>query len=549
MTEPGATTPPFRFNLWHQPWIRTTAPDGQVTTVSIGTCLAEAHTLHALHDPSPLVVGGTHRLLTAIIQAIYAPASLDDLAEVLTAGRFDPARLEAFAAQSTERFDLFHPTAPFLQTGDVPLDGWCKPKKEQKSVSPDMGYEWVAPKSVASLFTDVPAATNRSHYHHVTDECHRVCPACCARGLMTIPAFASSGGSGIFPSINGLPPIYVLPAGDTLFQSLVLSLTAPDYQPRSADPDRAAVVAWNGTTTIAKNYEVSAVGYLESLTFPARRMRLFPVAGHVACTQCGTLSPIIVREMLFEMGHRRRKGADSWDDPFVAFQKPKGKGDKDEPRPVRPQAGKVLWREYTSLLVTGQDRQELRPKIVRQIGNLVDAHVLAETQLVRFRCIGMRTSSDAKVFEWLDEALEVPPRLLVDTDGALLVEDALARADAAEQVMNMVFNLHFRPERERGKPVKQDLVRFKTLRSRMQTLFWERLAPEFRKLILDAADPTRHPALERAWGDTLIRVGNQTFTETADQVGDRADALRARVEAQAECRRRLYAKRKEWFRE
>lgn len=534
MTDPSATVlhttaPPASFNLWHQPWIRVTDLQGHAQEVGIGACLAKAHTFYALHDPSPLVVGGTHRLLTAIVQALYAPGSLDDIEEVLDAGRFDPQRLATFAAQHAECFDLFHPTMPFLQAGDIALGDQ---------------HNGAKCKSVVSLFNEVPGATNRIHFHHVTDDSHKVCPACCVRGMMTIPAFASSGGSGIAPSINGVPPIYVLPAGDNLFESLALSLTTPDYQPKLADPARSTVVAWNGATTVAKNHEVSGVGYLESLLFPARRMRLFPLVERATCTHCGSPTEIIVREMVFDMGHRRNKAAATWDDPFIALQKPRGKG---EPRPVRPQAGKALWREYTTLLVTSQDQQDLLPPIVRQTGHLVNRETLNERQALRFRCIGVRTDGKAKVFEWQDEALDVPPRLLVDADGALFVADSLRRADAVEDVLRDVFNRHFRPERERGKRIQAELVRFQSLRNRMQAMFWERLAVAFPAVIYHAADPQQRPAVDRQWVARLLQVGQQTFNETADQTGDKANALRMRVEAQAECRRKLYTKRKEWL--
>ena len=49
------------------------------------------------------------------------------------------------------------------------------------------------------------------------------------------------------------------------------------------------------------------------------------------------------------------------------------------------------------------------------------------------------------------------------------------------------------------------------------------------------------------WANAVVRTGEDVFNQTADQIGERADALRARVIAQAECRRRLYAKRKEWL--
>ncbi len=534
------TDPPSVFNLWTAPWIRVTRRDGAGAELGLGACLAEAHALAGLHDPSPLVAAGTHRLLTAMLQAIYAPQDLAEIATVLRAGQFDPVKLDGFAAQYADRFDLFHPTAPFLQTGDVPLDGWKKPEKGQK-------HDWADPKPIAALFVEVPAETNRSHFHHVTDEGHKLCAACCARGLVTIAAFASSGGAGIRPSINGVPPIYVLPAGSSLFESLTLSLITQGYQPPTADPQRANLAAWSGQTTVGKGTQVSAVGYLESLTFPARRMRLYPQGVTTTCTHCGAATQVTVSSLLFEMGHWLSEGSALWEDPFAAFRKPKSKGKAADvgPKPIRPDEGKALWREYSGLLLTERDDQ-LRPRIVQQIAKLIDRRALHETQRVRFRCIGLRTDGKAKIFEWLDEALEAPSALLTDDDAAQYIDNALGRADEARFILESSFDSHFRPERDRGGR-NEKLARFKTVRARMTADYWRRLAPLFRRFIVDLADGATREVTALAWAATLVREGKQAFATAADQVGERADALRARVEAQATCHRRLAAKRKEWF--
>lgn len=532
------TGPPITFNLWYKPWIRVIQHDGRSSTFGIGDVLAQAHTLVALHDPSPLVVAGIHRLLTAILQAIYSPPDLDALEALLAAEQFDQKRLDSFAKPFGERFELFHPTAPFLQTGDVPLDGWRKPESGARKA-------WAEPKSVASIFSEVPGATNRIHFHHITDADHYVCPACCARGLTTIPAFASSGGAGIRPSINGVPPVYVLPVGQSLFESLSLSLTTPDYQPSLADPARREIAAWNGPIAIQRSLEVSSVGYLESLTFPARRMRLYPRAKPGTCTHCGEQTPVGVSEMLFEMGYWLGAGVGPWDDPFVAFRLPGGKGKKEGLVPVRPQEGKALWREYTSLLLTEREDQ-LRPKIIRQLRGLVDRGWLKRTDTIRVRCVGLRTDGKAKIFEWLDEGLEVPPTLLADAEGATYVEDALRWATEAERELTFVFDRHFRPQRRLAERMDQAAVRFKSLRARMQADYWQRLAPEFRALVFAMAAPEARDNTLGAWADTLVRIGRQAFAAAAAQAGDRAEALRARVEAQADCDHQLYRKRKEW---
>jgi CRISPR system Cascade subunit CasA len=547
MSETGSTLLPISFNLWHNPWIRVIQPDGQMRELSIGACLAEAHTLAALQDASPLVVAGTHRLLVAILQAIYAPESLDDIADVLRAGQFDQGKLDDFAALHAERFDLFHPTAPFLQTGDVPLDGWRKPEKAKKD-EPKAAASWAEPKPIAPLFDEVPGTTYRALYHHITDDQHRVCPACCARGLLTLAAFASSGGAGIRPSINGVPPVYVLPAGTSLFETLALSLTTLDYQPESAQYPQTENAAWNRQPLITRDREQPTVSYLESLTFPARRVRLYPLAEHVACTQCGVETPIYVQQMLFEMGHRRSEGAPVWEDPFVAFRAPGGKraGESGGVVPVRPQPGKALWREYTGLLLLDRETQ-LRPKIVRQLAALYDADILDDRHMARFRCIGIRSDGKAKIFEWLDEALEAPPDLLNDALGIELIDQALDQARQVEQTVRFTFDQHFRPLRAQGKKIDNKMVRFRTLRDRMLATFWQRLADDFRQFVRAAADPFARDNAIITWINRVIGVGERTFNQAAEQVGNRADALRARVLAQDACWERLRAKRKEWI--
>lgn len=539
------SVPPLSFNLWSEPWIRVTRNDGAEAELSIGACLAEAHTLAALADPSPLVVGGTHRLLAAILQAIYAPRDLGELAALLRAGRFEPEGLGAFAARHGERFDLFHPTAPFLQTGDVPLDGWTRPGR---GAAPEVKAAWVEPKSPGYLFPEVPTATNRIHYHHTNDDAHRLCSTCCARGIATIPAFAMSGGSGIRPSINGDPPVYILPAGPSLFESLACSIIATDFLPPMADPNRADRAAWHAEFAVHKSLEVSAVGYLESLTFPARRMRLYPHLGETACTYCGRATAVSVHAILFEMGHWLSKGFGLWTDPFVAFRRPRGRSTNDDadPKPVRPEEGKALWREYSGLLLAEWDGQ-LRPSVVRQTARLIERGALDESHRLRFRCVGVRNpSGKATVFEWLDDALEAPPALLTDDDAAERVDTALRWANDTRFILESSFDKHMRPERDRGGN-NEKLVRFKTIRARMSANYWAELAPAFRHLIDLLAMVDERDAAMEGWAAELVRTGGQCFDAAVEQVGTRADALRARVEAHAACHHRLNSKRKEWF--
>lgn len=503
------------FNLWDDPWIRVLRPDGEREELGIRSTLQRAHELRALHDPSPLTVAGIHRLLTAILQAIYQPQELAQIAALLDAGRFDAAKIDAFGTQFRQRFGLFDPTAPFMQTADAPV----APGKDAKTV--------------AYLLAEVPAGTNRAHFHHVTDDAHRLCPACCARALVVVPAFASSGGAGIKPSINGVPPMYLLPIGATLMQSLARSLTVLDFQPASADPFRPDESAWCGASIVPKAGEITDVGYIESLTFPARRVRLYPQAYHGPCTHCGTLSDVAIAEMMYEMGLSRPKGGELWHDPFVAFRTASTK----QIVSVKPQAGQALWREYGTLLLGDA---QLRPAILAQTSALVDGEYIDRTALLHFRCVGLRTDGKAKMFEWFDETLDVPPALLLEVAGAEVVREALGRADELIKEVRKTLAAQFRPQ-------GSDRAWFRTLTDRMAADYWAQLAAPFRTLVRDTGGSTDYADLRRRWATEVLQNGRGVACVTLAQVGDAADLLMRRVRAEDRIAKLMGQKRKEWL--
>lgn len=501
------------FNLWDDPWIRVLRPDGGREELGIYATLLRAHELRALHDPSPLTVAGIHRLLTAILQSIYAPESLGEIAAILESGSFDQAQLDAFGAQFRHRFGLFDPTAPFMQTADAPAE----PGKEAKTV--------------AYLLTEVPTGTNRAHFHHVTDDAHRLCPACCARALVVVPAFASAAGRPYRPSINGVPPIYLLPTGAILLQGLTRSLTTADYQPAVVAQSQQNVAVWSGEVNVPKIAPVQEVGYIESLAFPARRMRLYPQHYQGRCTRCGAYCDEAVSWMLLEMG-KFRQSSTLWHDPFVAFRTTANK----DITSVKPQPGRAIWREYGTLLLS-QDK-DLQPAILAQTRSMIDSEYLDREVVLHFRCIGIRTDQ-AKSIEWFDETLDVPPALLHDAAGAQVVRQALERADTLDRAVSSTFASAFLPHKDREW--------FQTLRKRMRSRYWAQLARPFRALILDTGDTPNYDALDRQWASQVLDTGQAVARMTLEQVGDDADLLMRRVRAEQRIGSILGKCRKEWF--
>lgn len=514
------------FDLWAQPWLTVERQNGSLEQVGLEQLLQEAHHYRGWYEASPLVIVGNHRLLTAVLQEIYAPQTEDDLATIWQAGQFATDLITQFGQKYKDRFNLFSEDAPFLQTADLPL---IPPK-------------WGKGKSVGYLFPEQTAGTAVTHYNHLYDKHHTLCSACAAKGLLLIPPFASSGGAGIKPSINGVPPIYILPGGDTLFQSLTASLTVPIYQPDLAD--KSSDVAWwqrPKPTIVNRNDERTSVGYLHSLTFPARRVRLHPQPMIAPCARCGQQTAWGVPEMSYEMGEFYPKTANIWQDPFAAYR---SKGDKP-PIPLRPVDGKAVWREFTSLFLpqtntTQSDKKatvHIRPRIIGQIEQLRSQrhhrrHLpYARGLPIPFQTVGLRTDMKAKIFEWEQNGFQVPPNVLSDADLAIQVEQALAFTTDCNKQLQRVFSTHFG-----GQNVADE--RLKPFKKRLSQQFWQQLGDPFRHYILDLGQQEADTTFMK-WLDTVRRIGQDSFQQITKMLGENGRSLEKQVKAQEHCAREL----------
>lgn len=515
------------FNLWTEPWITVETEDNGTVQRSIYDVLLDAHKYQDIYDPSPLVIVGIHRLLTAIVQDIYDPQQEEEIADIWQQQQFAIDKLQQFGIDYAYRFDLFSEDYPFLQSADLPLQ-WSKGEKP-------------APKSVASLFPDSPSGTGVTHYRHNMEAEFTLGGSSLAKGVLLLSAFATSGGSGIKPSINGVPPIYVLPGGKSIFESLVLSMIVPSRQPDVRDTS-ADLVWWKRDPFVLEKAEINHVGYLHSLTFPARRIRFHPIQNNGPYSSLGESSNWGAQTMIFQMGESRPKDAPFWFDPFAAYRLPDPKSKSKKPKPptpVRPVDGRQLWREFASLFLQDREQRTQQPAVLNQLSYLIDEYGLIDgMSAYPFRCIGMRTDMKAKVFEWVDTGFTVSPALLSDPEAGYLVQQSINFASECAGKISATFRQTFggSGKDERNKKQKQQMV----------DAFWRELTIPFRHYVISLVDIDKREQQEVDWLNTVIATGLKVFQDTAKQVGTGAHTLRQAVQGENRCRAALYKVRKDW---
>jgi len=494
------------FNAWRDPWIHVVMNDGQQRVVGIGECLLCAQDIRQLTDVSPSVVAGTHRLLTAILQYCYRPRSISDINAILSCGSFDD-RLTSFASEYLARFDLFSSSSPFLQTSEDVTD---------TAVSP-----------ISRMFLELPGQSTpvfHGHHNRMSSDI-AACPSCCTAGLVAITAFIPGTGGGFRLPINAVSQgvIYVLPDGDTLFHSLVLSLTTRDFQPKAADPQREDVALWNQDTVIPCKIERADVGYIESLTFPVRQIRLYPEQTSSHCGICGQCTETIVPTMHFQQGwYMSETVRGIWRDPFISWRMGKEKAKR-----IALREGQSLWRDSVGILLSRSGRAP----IVDQIGFMIDRDMLSSAHELRFRCVGVR-SKQAEIHEWIDETITLSPSL-VNNDAAIYVmEQAMERANEVQWVLSKAFKSIY--------PVTISRERSANIRSHMLSSYWASLAPTFREMIRQS---TSFLDIEQQWANTVLTAGENAFDTHTQGIRDFIPLAKARSYLGV----LIGKKRKEWL--
>lgn len=539
-----------RFDLWCEPWLPLLGADGEVKMTSIRGALVNAHEFRGIQDPSPMVVVGAHRLLVAILQDALNPQANSDLNRLWRAGRFPEAVIDRFSERFGDRFDLFSLDKPFMQSADLPLFPLSSEDQKKRT-------------SVAKLFVDMPTGTGIAHYRHLHEDDITLSPGSAALGLITLPAFISSGGAGLLPSINGVPPIYVLPGGATLFEKLLASLLAGSGRYQPVPPNSGDLAWWHRPVpvrvreskkkspniSLAESGQLSSVGYLHGLTFPARKVRLHPEPLNAVCSRSGEATMWAVRTMAYSMGESVLADAPLWRDPFVAYRIPTqaasahGKSPRkavktERAKPVRPNLnrGRAAWREFSGLFLRrSHNKITERPTFLDQLASLD----IGETRAVHpFRCIALQTDGKMKFFEWMDFGFDIPPSLLSDPEGALWTDEALDFASRCAGAITFIFQTEFHGTSKKAE-------RHARAKSAMEADYWRSMGERFRGFVIKLGDPRQRDAQLAIWNDDARRQAQDAFDRAAEALGDDGKTLGDIERAKARCRIRLAQLRNE----
>lgn len=279
------------YNLLDEDWIPVLYRNGDWRRVGIRKALEDAHRIRQIAASNPMDRVAILRFLLALLYWCRGNPPEDGSG---APSEGFPSEWFSKLDENRECFNLLGDGKRFYQ------DRSCR------NIEPEHTTHY--------LLHEIPSGTNVWHFRHAIDGVDGLCPACCAAGLVRLPAFTTGGGKGMSPEsgkspgVNQKPPLYVMPVGDSLGETLRLSWYSRD---------NLGTPEWD--TPGAKLPTLGEVSLLTGLTWLPRRIWLGgEEESEEGCVSCGRKTRLIRKCVFDGKGSQKAEGR-IWRDPHVIY--------------------------------------------------------------------------------------------------------------------------------------------------------------------------------------------------------------------------------------
>ena len=480
------------YSVMTEPVIPVMFSNGCYQEIGIRDVFLQAHEITDLQCQSPLEEYAVFRLLVAITMDILRPERWVDRGNLLEKGRFNPQMVENYICQCEKdgpRFDLFDPVHPFMQTAyEAALD-------EKAS------------KPVATLSVSLPSGNNHIFLDHRPESIPVMSPAEAFRALITLYVFCTAAAQGYPSGVNNTPPVYTRILGGTLYETLILNMLGTKEHPQIEDGYDAA--PWRTETKVIPKEEAASISMMEGLTWMPRR----------ACLLRDDDG--LIRKVALQQG-RNFRGNELWRDPHVAYYCSK----KGEWISQKPQAGRALWRDISTLLADSVNEHYRPPLTVSQAGNIIDG----DTANLQMRQIGVITNQ-ASYVGWMEDRLSIPLCLLEDDLLAGIVREDTEETETVQSYLTQSLNNRYSHDKKHSTELAEQ-ARLSFLAEMHDIIFGYSITDVFRFRENPDFESIKNHIIQfhRRMEEAILN----TFRTVVQTSGNTAEDLQLQTEAQRE---------------
>ncbi|XWX05448.1 type I-E CRISPR-associated protein Cse1/CasA [Aggregatilineales bacterium SYSU G02658] len=491
----------FSYNLIDHPWIPALTLNHELVELSLKDVICNAHELRMLAAETPLHDVGVMTVLLAILHRIYGPAGIIDWEKLRHMGRFLCEQSEEYFANWYDRFDLFHPERPFMQT---------------------LGTLEIKARPIIHLLISM-ANTGALFSHQTETQPVSLSAAQAARELVASRYFRTSGPANparklYFSSSPYTDGILFYVNGKTLFETLLLNLVAypQDRYFPSSDEDQP-------TWEMEEPYTARSIplGYLDYLTWPSLRLRLVPEqAGDSVRVYRAYAAPglkldedVISPQKLYTY----RPKDDKW--LSLSFSK-----------------SRALWRDYDTIVSVNEREGYRGLQVLRWLTELADnSDYIERHDRFLLRAVGFLADQAKPVFHQ-DQLLPLSLSLLKSPHVPSILRKARDLAEKCREALYQAQKKLANTLLAHGGPRQPDRTDTQNqIKSwSADDLYWARLEPLFWEW-LDGVPQSPDTAL-RDWAKQLSELTVGVFNEVVNLVGDVTGAEQGAVEGSRKLR-------------
>lgn len=420
------------FGLVDDPWLLVRDRDGHVVECSLTGVLRDAHELSGLVGDVPTQVFALTRLLLAVLHgALRGPVAVADWESLWEAGKLPSHEIETYLAKHRDRFDLFHPTMPFMQVAGLHTTRGEVSDLSKLIADVPNGHRFFATRMGEDLSLSYPEAA-RWLVH-----CQSFDPSGIKSGADGDDRVKHGKGYPIGVAWCGLLG-GILPTGRTLRETLLLNLIPAEVTGRAVERD---VPVWEREPLGPAAQPAERLipdGPVTLFTWQARRVRLHAENGRVTGVLICNGDPLTPQNRHVTETHtawRRSKPQEKKLKLATVYM------------PLEHRVERVIWRGLESMLpdsARGQ-RSEAADRVTAGVtewlGRLVTDGFLERSYPLRMHTIGMTYGSQSSTTEEIiDDALSLQA-ILAAQDATALRGAAVACVEASEQAAQALGNL------------------------------------------------------------------------------------------------------------
>ena len=453
-----------KYNLLTEKWIYVTNTDGSCEHISIMNAFSNSHNIERINDAVPTFCYSTYKTLFAILMSSINIDECYDWADIWNQNQFTQEQIKNIEERCFGKFNLFDPEKPFYQNI---LDS----KTEIKSIN--------------SLVEDV---ANKTSSTHKLKKSGSICPSCATKILLSTSHFSHEAGRGFGGGITNAVPIYAMPQGKNLFQTLLLNYILLTYRPDSGNNN---ICRWD-LVNVESGKEINGnVDFLTGITWPSRTIQLLPEETDGQCSYCGQNSSVLINNIHCIPGWKIKSDATSWRDPWAAYEYNK---EKSVYYPIKANESKDVWRDFNRIFLNKSiDGFQTLPLVLQQFSYLMMQNLIDTSNPYKFECF-VFINDQARIVNWYSDSLQFNGLIMDNPSIKNLFDTIFDYSDKVHKLLYSELGVKINTKSNEKKKAKSVQI----FASKM---FWELTEQSFKSLLLDNAvnDESQHSDLIQEW--------------------------------------------------